>query len=54
VVRLKLKLYEEHYHDLLNDLDKEVVMSDIQSWIESQLAALKTNRASAAKAAPEA
>ena len=28
-----LKLYEGHYHDLLNDLDKEKVMADIQKWV---------------------
>jgi len=28
-----LKLYEGHYHDLLNDLDKEKVMADIQTWV---------------------
>ncbi len=28
-----LKLYEGHYHDLLNDIDKEKVMADIQQWI---------------------
>jgi alpha-beta hydrolase superfamily lysophospholipase len=28
-----IKLYEGHYHDLLNDLDKEKVMADIQEWI---------------------
>lgn len=28
-----LKLYEGHYHDLLNDLDKEKVMADIQDWL---------------------
>jgi alpha-beta hydrolase superfamily lysophospholipase len=32
-----LKLYEGHFHDLLNDLDKEVVMSDITNWIVSRL-----------------
>ena len=32
-----LKLYDGHYHDLLNDLDKEVVMTDIQNWIVSHL-----------------
>lgn len=32
-----LKLYEGHFHDLLNDLDKEVVMDDIQSWIDARL-----------------
>jgi len=28
-----LNLYEGHYHDLLNDLDKEKVMADIQDWV---------------------
>lgn len=28
-----LKLYEGHYHDLLNDVDKEKVMADIQKWV---------------------
>jgi len=28
-----LKLYEGHYHDLLNDLDKERVMADIVEWL---------------------
>jgi alpha-beta hydrolase superfamily lysophospholipase len=32
-----LKLYEGHYHDLLNDLDKEVVMADIKSWIDAHV-----------------
>jgi acylglycerol lipase len=34
-----LKLYEGHYHDLLNDIDKEVVMADIQSWIDARIPA---------------
>lgn len=32
-----LKLYENHYHDLLNDLSKEVVMADIQQWIAERI-----------------
>lgn len=32
-----LKLYEGHYHDLLNDLGKEEVMADIETWIERHL-----------------
>ena len=32
-----LKLYDGHVHDLLNDLDREVVMGDIMSWIASRL-----------------
>src|SRR5262245_12645470 len=34
-----LKLYEGHYHDLLNDIDKEVVMADIQRWIDEHIPA---------------
>ena len=33
-----LKLYEEHYHDLLNDLGKEEVFADVAGWIEAHLA----------------
>ena len=32
-----LKLYEGHFHDLLNDVDKEVVMADTQRWIDKHL-----------------
>lgn len=34
-----LKLYDGHFHDLLNDTDKEVVMADIQSWIDERIPA---------------
>lgn len=34
-----LKLYEGHYHDLLGDIDKEIVMADIQSWIDERIPA---------------
>lgn len=34
-----LKLYEGHYHDLLNDTDRELVMADIQQWIDAHLPA---------------
>lgn len=34
-----LKLYEGHFHDLLNDLCKEEVMADIKGWIEKRLPA---------------
>ncbi|MBN8994247.1 MAG: lysophospholipase [Rhizobiales bacterium] len=34
-----LKLYEGHYHDMLNDLGKEVVMADIEAWLKARLAA---------------
>jgi acylglycerol lipase len=40
-----LKFYEGHFHDLLNDLDKETVMTDIQNWIGERLP--MTNEASA-------
>jgi acylglycerol lipase len=33
-----LRLYEGHYHDLLNDLGKEMVFADIADWVEAQLA----------------
>ena len=32
-----LKLYEGSFHDLLNDIDKAVVMQDIQGWINARL-----------------
>lgn len=32
-----LKLYEGHYHDLLNDLGREQVMDDIVQWMEKRL-----------------
>jgi acylglycerol lipase len=32
-----LKLYEGHYHDLLNDFGKEGVIDDIAGWIEARL-----------------
>jgi alpha-beta hydrolase superfamily lysophospholipase len=32
-----LKLYEGHYHDLLNDISKEQVMADVLNWLESHL-----------------
>jgi alpha-beta hydrolase superfamily lysophospholipase len=34
-----LKLYEGHAHDLLNDVDKEVVLGDIVEWLDDHLAA---------------
>jgi alpha-beta hydrolase superfamily lysophospholipase len=34
-----LKLYDGHYHDLLNDLGKEAVLADIVGWIEARLPA---------------
>jgi acylglycerol lipase len=32
-----LKLYEGHYHDLLNDVGKEQVMNDVLQWIAAHL-----------------
>lgn len=32
-----LKLYEGHFHDLLNDLGKEDVMADIKGWIDGRI-----------------
>jgi alpha-beta hydrolase superfamily lysophospholipase len=32
-----LRLYEGHFHDLLNDIDKEVVLADIQKWIDARI-----------------
>ena len=32
-----LKLYEGHFHDLLNDVGKEQVMADIVEWLDARL-----------------
>jgi alpha-beta hydrolase superfamily lysophospholipase len=32
-----LKLYDGHFHDLLNDVGKQAVMADITTWIEMRL-----------------
>jgi len=32
-----LKLYEGHYHDLLNDIGKEQVLADIQHWLDERI-----------------
>jgi len=32
-----LKLYEGHFHDLLNDIGKDEVMADILAWIDKRL-----------------
>jgi alpha-beta hydrolase superfamily lysophospholipase len=34
-----LKLYEGHYHDLLNDVGKADVMADIQDWLDERIPA---------------
>jgi acylglycerol lipase len=35
-----LKLYEGHFHDLLNDIGKESVIADIQHWIDARVKAV--------------
>ena len=37
-----IKLYEGHFHDLLNDIDKESVIGDIKSWIAARLPETKS------------
>jgi alpha-beta hydrolase superfamily lysophospholipase len=32
-----LRMYEGHFHDLLNDIGKEGVMADIKNWIDRRL-----------------
>ena len=32
-----LKLYEGHFHDLLNDLGRDEVLGDIRAWIDRRL-----------------
>ena len=34
-----IRLYEGHFHDLLNDIDKESVIADIRGWIGARLPA---------------
>ena len=34
-----LKLYEGHYHDLLNDVGKDTVLADIRAWIDRRIGA---------------
>jgi acylglycerol lipase len=40
-----LKLYEGHYHDLLNDLDKEIVIADINDWIDARVSVTRAKSA---------
>jgi acylglycerol lipase len=42
-----LKLYEGHFHDLLNDIGKETVIADIKDWIVARTANNKTVNANA-------
>jgi acylglycerol lipase len=34
-----LKLYEGHYHDLLNDIGKEGGLADVAAWVDNRVAA---------------
>ena len=34
-----LKLYDGHFHDLLNDVDKDIVMNDVSAWIAAHMPA---------------
>ena len=43
-----LKLYDGHFHDLLNDVDKEIVMADIQNWIDERIPATRETSANSA------
>jgi acylglycerol lipase len=36
-----LKLYQGHFHDLLNDIGKEQVMADITGWVAPRLSAAR-------------
>ena len=49
-----LKLYDGHYHDLLNDVGKEEVLADIVGWVEARLpnADVAVRRPAPARAAP--
>jgi acylglycerol lipase len=44
-----IKLYQGHYHDLLNDVGKETVMADITNWIDARVGAGSGTAAFAAK-----
>jgi acylglycerol lipase len=47
-----LKLYEGGFHDLLNDIDKNVVMQDIKGWINARLPAKQVTPALVQAATP--
>ena len=38
-----LRLYDGHVHDLLNDYDREDVMTDIKQWIRARLPAVRAS-----------
>jgi len=39
----KLTMYKGHFHDLLNDVDKEKVMADIKTWIDERVSRLSVS-----------
>jgi acylglycerol lipase len=39
-----LKLYDGHFHDLLNDVGKDKVMADITQWIDDVVSRTVTSR----------
>src|SRR5277367_2382837 len=39
-----LKLYEGGFHDLLNDIDKKLVMQDVEDWINARVPAAVSNQ----------
>ncbi len=40
-----LKLYEGHFHDLLADVDREIVMADILNWLNERVPAASSSAA---------
>src|SRR5271163_2056614 len=42
-----LKLYDGGFHDLLNDIDKQLVIGDVKDWINARLPAAADNHAGA-------
>jgi alpha-beta hydrolase superfamily lysophospholipase len=46
-----LKFYEGHFHDLLNDIDKEKVIADITGWIDARVGAASAELADRSAAA---
>ena len=40
-----LKLYDGGFHDLLNDVDKKLVIGDIEGWINARVPAVVGNPA---------
>ena len=39
-----IMLYEGHYHDLLNDVDKQIVMADILQWLNTRESSFANER----------